>query len=135
MGTAISLTVVLKDPLRTRKIETIQREVETTLEELKRGQNELEMRILAELAMIGHRRRLLDELEKKAIDITFSESHENRSRLGSRLDKFLVTGQRRTDLDVHHPGELSCAERKGTTIKLENVEGTSSSVASRFIAG
>lgn len=65
MGTAISLTVVLKDPLRTRKIETIQREVETTLEELKRGQNELEMRILAELAMIGHRRRLLDELEKR----------------------------------------------------------------------
>lgn len=75
------------------------------------------------------------ELEKKAIDITFSESHENRSRLGSRLDEFLVTGQRRTDLDVHHPGELSCAERKGTTIKLESVEGTSSSVASRFIAG
>lgn len=57
MGTAVSLTVVLKDPLRTRKIETIQREVETTLEELKRGQNEVEMRMLAELAMIGHRRR------------------------------------------------------------------------------
>lgn len=57
MGTAVSLTVVLKDPLRTRKIETIQREVETTLEELKRGQNEVEMRMLAKLAMIGHRRR------------------------------------------------------------------------------
>lgn len=55
MGTAVSLTVVLKDSLRTRKIETIQREVETTLEELKRGQNELELRMLAELAMIGHR--------------------------------------------------------------------------------
>ena len=123
METAVSLTIVLKDALRTREIEIIQREVKTTLEELKRGQNELEMRMLAELAMIGHRRRLLDELEKKTIDITFSESHENRLRLGSRLDDFLVTDQRRTDLNVHHPGELSCAERKGTTIKLENIEG------------
>ena len=105
MKTTVSLTIMLKDALRTREIETIQREVETTLEELKRGQKELEMRMLAELAMIGHRRWLFDELEKKGMDIMFSESHENRSRLGSRLDEFLVnlTGQRRTDLDVHHP--------------------------------
>ena len=46
MKTAVSLTIVLKDALRTRKPETIQREVETTLEELKRGQSDLEMRML-----------------------------------------------------------------------------------------
>ena len=135
METAVSLTMVLKDALRTRKLETIQREVETTLEELKRGQSDLEIRMLQELAMIGHRRRLLDELEKKAIDTTFSESHDNRSRLGSRLDRFLITSQRRTDLNIHHPGEFSCAERKDATSRLEDFEGTSGSMACRAIAG
>ena len=40
---AVSLTIVLKDALQTRKIETIQREVEVKIEELRQVQNELEV--------------------------------------------------------------------------------------------
>ena len=65
----------------------------------------------------------------------FSEGHHNRSRLGSGLDEFLITGQRCIDLDGHHPGELSCAERMDATLKLEDFEGTANSMACRTIAG
>ena len=109
--------------------------MKTTLKELKREQNKLKIRMLTKLAMINYKKRLLNELEKKAIDITFSKSHNNRSRFKSKLNEFLITGQRRTGLNVHHSVELSCAERKSITIKLEDIEGTSSSVAGRFIAG
>ncbi len=45
----------------------IQREVEVKIEELRRVQNELEVRMSAKLAMIAHRRKLLDELERRQL--------------------------------------------------------------------
>ena len=55
--TEISLAIVSKNALRTRKIETIQRKVETTLKESKGRQNKIAIRVLAELAMISYRRK------------------------------------------------------------------------------
>lgn len=120
---AVSLTIVLKDVLQTRKIEMIQREVEVKIEELRRVQNELEVRMSAELAMISHRRKLLDELEKKAIDLTLSEGNENRLHVGSGLDEFLIKGQKYTELDVYHPEKMSRAEGNNAPLELEDLEG------------
>ena len=100
MENAVSLTIALTDALRTRRIEMIQRGVEVTIEELRRVQNELEVRMSAELAMIARGRRLLDELEKKAIDLVLGEGNQNRLRVGSGLDEFLTKGQKCTESNV-----------------------------------
>ncbi len=128
---AVSLTIVLKDALQTRKIETIQREAEVKIEELRRVQNELEVRMSAELAMIAQRRKLLDEFEKKAIDLTLSEGNQNRLRVGSGLDGFLIKGQKCTESGVQHPEKMRHAKGDDAPLKLEDLEGTISSTAGR----
>lgn len=61
---AESLTRVLKGASRSRKFRLIKRE-RAKLDELERGEIELETRILEELTATGQRRALLDEPEKK----------------------------------------------------------------------
>lgn len=128
---AVSLTIVPKDALQTRKIEMIQREVEVKIEELRRVQNELEVRMSAKLAMIAHRRKLLDELEKKAIDLTLSEGNQNRLRVGSGLDGFLIKGQKCTESGVQDPEKIRHAKGNDAPLKLEDLEGMPSSMAGR----
>ena len=120
---AASLTTVLKDTFRTGKIQLIQREVRGKLEELKRVQNELEKSTSEELTKIAHRRAFLDEVEKKEIEFMLSEGSQNRLRLGSRLDDFLIQRQICTDLDLHYPEEMSCTEANNTLLKSEGSEG------------
>jgi len=116
---AASLTTVLKDALRTRKIRLIQKEVRVRLEELKRAQNELETSMSEELTEVAHRRASSDKVEKKEIEPMFNEGSQNRLRLGSALDEFLIQCQTCTDLDSHHPEEMSGAEANDASLKLE----------------
>ena len=78
--------------MRIRKIRTIQREVQRKLEELKRVQNKLEIRILAEFIIINYKRSLLNKLKKNVIDLIFSEGYYNRLRFRLGLNNFLKTG-------------------------------------------
>lgn len=71
----------------------IQREAGAILEELKGAQNELEKSMSEELAMVAHKRALLDEVEKKEIETMLREGSQNRLRFGSALDKLLVQRQ------------------------------------------
>jgi len=64
-----------------------------------------------ELTGIAHRRALLDGLEKRGIELMLSGGNQNRLRLGSALDEFLVHRQICTDSTLRHPEEMSRAER------------------------
>lgn len=116
---AASLTTVLKDALRTRKIRLIQKEVRVRLEELKRAQNELETSMSEELTEVAHRRASSDKVEKKEIERMFNEGSQNRLRLESALNEFLIQRQTCTDLDSHHLEEMSGAEANDASLKLE----------------
>jgi hypothetical protein len=113
---AASLTTVLKDALRTRKIRLIQKEVRVRLEELKCAQNELETSMSEELTKIANRRAFLDKVEKKEIQSMLNEGSQIRLRLGSALDEFLIQHQTRTDLDLHHPEKISGAEANDASL-------------------
>ncbi len=130
---AVSFTVMLKDSLRTRKIEVIRNQVGEKLEELKRVQKDLEMKMLKELAMKADKRLLLDRLEKEAIEVMVSDGSQNRWHLGSRVDELLIRCQTCTDLGFHHPEEMGCAEIDDATPKIEDWEGTSSSIVARTL--
>ena len=114
---AVSLTTVLKDASRTRKIRLIQREAGTKLEELKRVQNGLETRMSKELTAIGQRRALLDELEKTEVELMLTGAHQNRVRLGSALDEFLMRRHICTDSTLRPPEEMSRAEGDDATLE------------------
>lgn len=60
---AALFTIILKDAVRTRRIELIRTGVRLTSEELKRVQNGLETRTSEELAAIAYKRDLLDGRE------------------------------------------------------------------------
>ncbi|KAG8531624.1 uncharacterized protein KY384_003255 [Bacidia gigantensis] len=117
---AASLTTILKDAVRTRRIELIRHEVRLTTEELNRVQNGLEMRTSEELATVAHQRILLDEREEKAIEFMLSEGNQNRLGLGSKLDELLMSYQRSTALDFHYPEEMSYV--KDVILKVEDFE-------------
>ncbi len=123
IGNAISLTTILKDVLRTRRMELIRKEVGVILEELKRVQNGLERRMSEELAMIADRRKLLARREEEAVDLMLSDGNRNRSRLGSRLNELLVPGLKGTGSDLLFPEEMSCAEMDETVLKIEDFGG------------
>ncbi len=123
IGNAISLTTILKDPLRTKRIELIRKEVGVILEELKRIQNGLEPRMSEELVMIADSKRSLDGREEKTIDLMLSEGNQNRSRLGSRLDELLIPRLKGTGSDFLYPEEMSCAEVGETVLKVEDFGG------------
>ena len=123
IGNAISLTTILKDALRTRRMELIRKEVGVILEELKQVQNGLERRMSEELAMIADRRRLLARREEEAIDLILSEGNQNRSRLGSRLDELLIPYLKGTGSGFLYPQEMSCAEMDETILKVEDFGG------------
>ena len=119
---AASLTTVLKDVSRSKKIGLIQREVVAKIDELKRVQNELETKMSEKLTAIAHRRALLDELEKKEIELMLSGGNRNRLRLGSVLDEFLIHRQICTESTLRHPEETSRAQGDDATIKSEDLE-------------
>ena len=123
IGNAISLTTILKDALRTRRMELIQKEVGVIVEELKRVQNRLERRMSEELAMVADERRRLARREEEAIDLMLSEGNRNRSRLGSRLDELLIPGLRGIYSDFLFPKEMSCVEMDETVLKIEDFGG------------
>ncbi|KAL8749432.1 MAG: hypothetical protein Q9199_007687, partial [Rusavskia elegans] len=114
---AASFATVLKDALVSSKIEMIQREAGAILEELKGAQDELEKSVSEELAMVAHKRALLDEVEKKEIETMLREGSQNRLRFGSALDKLLVQRQICAGSDLHHAQEMSCAEGDDATFK------------------
>ncbi len=60
---------------------------------------------------------LLDEREKKAIDLTLSKGNENGLHVGSGLDELLIKGQKCTESDVHHPEKMSRAEGNDAPVK------------------
>ena len=126
---AASLTTVLKDTSRSKKIRLIQTEVVAKIKELERVQNELETKMSEKLTAIAHRRALLDELEKKEIELMLSGGNQNRLRLGSVLDEFLIHRQICTESALFHPEETSRAEWDDATLKLEDLEGKPSSSA------
>lgn len=66
---------------------------------------------------------------RKAFDLTLSEGNENRLHVGSGLDEFLIKGRKYTELDVYHPEKMSRAEGNNAPLKLEDLEGTLSSIA------
>lgn len=70
----------------------------------------------AELTMVAHRRKLLNELEKKAIDLTLSEGNQNRLRVGSGLDGFLKKSQKCTESGVQHPEKMRHAEGRAGSL-------------------
>jgi len=123
IGNAASLTIILKDAVRSRKIELIRNKVRLISEELKKVQKGLEMRTSEELATISHKRRLLDGREEKAMEIMLSEGNQNRLRLGSRLDELLMPYQNYTGLDSDFPEEMSCAEVNDDILKVEDFRG------------
>lgn len=120
---AISLTTILKDALRTRRMELIRKEVGEIIEELKRVQNGLERRMSEELVEIAHSRRLLDGREEKAVDLMLSEGNRNLSRLGSRLDELLIPRLKDTGSEFLYPEKMSCAEVDETILELEDFGG------------
>lgn len=113
---AESLTIVPKGALRNRKIQLMKRE-RAKLDELKRGEIELETMILEELTATGERRALLDEPEKIEIGLMLSGGHQKRLRLESALDRFLIQCHICTDSTWRPPEEMSRAEGDDATLK------------------
>lgn len=58
-------------------------------------------------------------------------SHRNHYGAVYWLDKFLIKGQKYTELDVYHPEKRSRAEENNASLKLEDLEGMLSSIAGR----
>ena len=106
----------------------IQREVIVKLEKLEQAQGDLGMKIAEELARIGSRRAILDELDKNTLQATLGEGNQIRLRVGSRLDKSLEGCRKSINMDSDHPVEMSCAEINSDALKIEDCEGISHSL-------
>ena len=124
---ALSLTIMLGDNLRTRKMGAIQREVIMKLEELEQAQNELGMKMAEELAKISSRRAMLDELEKYTIQARLAEGNQTRLRVGSELDESLEGCRKSLYMDSDHLVETSGAEVDSGASKMKDCEGMSHS--------
>ena len=123
LESAALFTAILKLGLRSRKIEAIGRESQSKMNELRRVQEDLEIRVARELATITRRRALLDSVEDKALDLALHESNQVQWRFGLELDAYLMKGHNCNDTNLDNSGETNHPEKAHPTLKLVQLEG------------